>query len=68
MQPDSELTEAVALKGINCKEPNVDGVGSRHPSISNVGLRDGSARQYSNPTDPSHWQRLLEGTAVSNDD
>lgn len=68
MQPDSELTEAVASKGINSKEPGFDGVGSRHPSISNVALRDGSARQYANNTDLSHWQRLLNGTATSNDD
>ncbi len=68
MQPDSELTEAVASKGINSKEPGFDGVGSRHPSISNVALRDGSARQYANNTDLSHWQRLLDGTAPSNDD
>ncbi len=68
MQPDSELTEAVASKGINLKEPDFDGVGSRHPSISNVALRDGSARPYANNTDLSHWQRLLDGTASANDD
>lgn len=68
MQPDSELTEAVASKGINSKEPGFDGVGSRHPSISNVALRDGSARPYATNTDLSHWQRLLNGTATSNDD
>ncbi len=63
MDPSSELTESIALEGINRREDDVDGIGSPHPSGLNVGLRNGSVRFIGEMIEPLALQTLLEGTA-----
>ncbi|MHB8973771.1 MAG: DUF1559 family PulG-like putative transporter [Pirellulaceae bacterium] len=64
MDPSSELTESIALEGINRREDNVDGIGSPHPGGLNVGLRNGSVRYISEMIESLSLQTLLEGTAT----
>ena len=63
MDPASELTESVALKGINRSEANSNGLGSRHPTGLNVTLRNGSALFITDTIEPSLLHGLLDGTA-----
>ena len=69
MDPASELTEAVARKGINRLAEDYrrrigDGIGSPHPGGMNVGLRDGSVRFISETIDLLLLQGLLDGSTV----
>ena len=63
MDPTSELTESMALQGINRREDDVEGIGSPHPGGLNVGFRDGSVRFISQTTALPSLQGLLDGTA-----
>ncbi|MHB0961528.1 MAG: DUF1559 family PulG-like putative transporter [Pirellulaceae bacterium] len=63
MAPASELTESIALEGINRRTDDVDAVGSPHPSGLMVGLRNGGAIFISEMMEPLSWQGLLDGTA-----
>ncbi len=62
MAPASDLTESVALQGINWQN-SVDEIGSPHPTIVNIGHRNGSVRSVTQSIEPRVLQDLLEGTA-----
>jgi len=63
MDPTSELTEAIALKGINRRSECPEGIGSQHPGGAQAALRDGSARFISHSLETAALQSLLDGTA-----
>jgi hypothetical protein len=63
MDPSSELTEAIAWKGVQQRSEGRDGIGSEHPGGVQAALRDGSARFISRTLEPSALQSLLDGTA-----
>lgn len=63
MDPGSELGETVASEGINCREPGVHGIGSRHPGGGQAGFRSGGVRFISETIDRAVLQGLLDGTA-----
>jgi Protein of unknown function (DUF1559) len=63
MDPGSELSEAVAVEGINCREPGVHGIESHHPGGVQAGFRSGGVRFISETIDRAVLQGLLDGTA-----
>lgn len=63
MDPGSELSEAVAIEGINCREPGVHGIESHHPGGVQAGFRSGGVRFISETIDRAVLQGLLDGTA-----
>jgi hypothetical protein len=70
MDPTSEMTEAVAGKGINriaggLASPHLDRT-APHPNWMVVGFRDGSVQRIASPIDPTTLQGLLDGSAEDN--
>jgi hypothetical protein len=63
MDPMSELSQSIALGGINRRNEDVSGVGSPHPGGLIVSLRDGSVQYVSDAIELSSFQALIEGTA-----
>jgi hypothetical protein len=63
MDPASDLSESIAVQGIQRWNDPAIGVGSPHLNVVAVGVRNGSARIVSDTIDPSTWQGLLYGTA-----
>lgn len=65
MDPTSELVESIAVEGINRREDNVVGIGSRHSGGVYVGLRDGGVLFVTESIDLPSFRSLLDGTAES---
>lgn len=63
MDPMSDLSQSIAVAGINRRNADVSEVGSLHPGGINVSLRDASVRFISETVDLSIFQALIEGTA-----
>jgi hypothetical protein len=63
MDPASELTETIALKGVTRRSEGMDGIGCEHPGLILAALRDGSTRFISKTLEPLALQSLLDGTA-----
>jgi hypothetical protein len=63
MDPSSELTEKIAMEGIQRGPENTGGLGCEHVGGLQAAMRDGSARFISTALEPSALQSLLNGTA-----
>ncbi len=63
MDPASELSEAVAAKGINSQQQPAAGLGSNHPGGMQTGFRDGGTQFLSETIDLTLLKGLLDGTS-----
>jgi hypothetical protein len=63
MDPSSELTEKIAMEGIQRGSEDAVGLGCEHPGGLQAAMRDGSARFILMALELSALQSLLNGTA-----